>query len=840
VSSTTIGRVSVSVFPDTSDFRRQLRAQLEVIERSARAAVKVQADVSGAERDVAAFRKRVESNAARIKVNVDSGSFKRELSKMLGALAGVAKQGAVIGSIGLAMAGLAGSSLAAASNLAALSVSLASIAPVALALPGLLAGIGIGLGVTVAAFKDFGKVFPDVQDKLSQLQDTISTNFFSKAEAPIRSLIDTLFPQLAQGIATTATALGGFFGNLASSLTTAFDGKLVPLFGKLTDSINIAATGTGALAGIIATLGTLGASYLPRLATWFVEISTTFANFLSAAQADGRLVGWVDTGLAALRALGEVLFNVGSIFAGIGRAAAEAGGSSLQVFADALGRIAATVNSPAFQTMLTGVFVAAHEAMNTIATISGPALAGFFTTLGTTLTTVLPLAAQAIGTLVEAVASALSSPAFTGGLTAFFEGINTAVQKLAPALPAVGEALGSLLALFGDLAARVAPAVALALTGIATTVRVVADVLREHTGLVLGVVVPALAAWGVAATVNAAKNVAAWVSTALASTTSAKTQKLSAAQVVFSWVAKAAGATLNAAKVVASWVATGAAAVASAAVHAVQVAAQVAKWVVLATLGAAANAAKVVASWALTTASAIRAAAVHAAQVAVMVAKWIFMGTQALIQGARIAAAWLLALGPIGLVVAAVIAAVVLIVKNWDTIKRVVGTGVRAVIGYVSELPGKIKSLFGNAGTLLLDAGRKVIEGFISGITSAFGKVKETLGKLTDMLPDWKGPAKRDAVILKGAGKLVIGGFLDGMESQYGQVQRSLRGFTDDIGSNVVRAPDLAATFSGEFSEAGPQVVVNKHLHYTAAPGSSLGAEEDLFSAASRARMVGW
>jgi hypothetical protein len=836
VANTVIGRVSVSVFPDTSDFRRLLKAQLEVIERSARATVKVQADVSGAERDVAAFRKRVESNAARIKVNVDSGSFKKELSNMLGALAGIARQGAVIGSIGLAMAGLAGSSLAAASNLAALSVSLASIAPVALALPGLLAGIGIGLGVTVAAFKDFGKVFPDVQDKLSQLQDAISSNFFDKAAAPIRSMIDTLLPQLSAGLRSTATALGGFFGSLSSSITRAFDGRFDGMFANLTSSINIAATGTGALAGIIATLGTLGAQYLPRLASWFVDITERFSNFLSAAASDGRLVGWVETGLAALSDLGRVLGGLGSIFAGIGRAAAEAGGSSLRTFADALGRIATTVNSAPFQTTLTGVFRAAHDAMSTIANTSGPALAGFFTTLGTTLTTVLPLAATAIGTLVEAVATALSSPAFSGGLTAFFDGINRAAAELAPALPGVGEALGALLALFGDLAATVAPAVAVGLEVIADTVRVVADVMREHTELVLGVVVPALAAWGLAATVNAGKNVLAWVSTALASTTSASTQKLSAAQVVFAWGVKAAGAGLNAAKVVASWVATGAAAVASAAVHAAQVAAQVAKWVVLATLGAAANAAKVVASWALTAASAVRAAVVHAAQVAVMVAKWVFMGTQALIQGARVAAAWLLALGPIGVIVAAVIAAVVLIVKNWDTIKRVVETGVRAVVGFVRELPGKIKEIFGNAGTLLVDAGRKVIDGFINGITAAFGKVRDTLGKLTSMLPDWKGPAKRDAKILKGAGELVIGGFLDGMESQYGKVQRSLRGFTDNIGSGAVDLPAYAASIN----ENGPNVVVNKHLHYTAAPGSSLGAEEDLFAAANRSRMTGW
>ncbi|MCT9090586.1 phage tail tape measure protein [Streptomyces sp. ASQP_92] len=51
-----------------------------------------------------------------------------------------------------------------------------------------------------------------------------------------------------------------------------------------------------------------------------------------------------------------------------------------------------------------------------------------------------------------------------------------------------------------------------------------------------------------------------------------------------------------------------------------------------------------------------------------VVAAWLLMGTQSLIQGARMAAAWLLAMGPIALVIAAVIGIVALIVANWDTI----------------------------------------------------------------------------------------------------------------------------------------------------------------------------
>ena len=47
--------------------------------------------------------------------------------------------------------------------------------------------------------------------------------------------------------------------------------------------------------------------------------------------------------------------------------------------------------------------------------------------------------------------------------------------------------------------------------------------------------------------------------------------------------------------------------------------------------------------------------------------------TQTLLAGARMAAGWLLAMGPIGLIIAAVAGAVALIVANWNTVKNVAG-----------------------------------------------------------------------------------------------------------------------------------------------------------------------
>ncbi|MEU5427613.1 hypothetical protein AB0H73_18690 [Streptomyces olivoreticuli] len=373
----------------------------------------------------------------------------------------------IIGSLALAVAGLAGWGLTAASNLAALSASLAQIGPLALLLPGLLGGMAVGLGVTIAAFKDFNKIVPEVKTALSGLQDTISENFWAKAAQPIREMVDELLPEFTAGVAQTATQLGGFFGGLATSLKGALDPALGQMFDDLAKSIDIAATGTNAYAGIITTLGRVGTSYLPSLAQWFVNISERFDGFLSSAESDGRLDGWIKRGIENFKDLGRVLSNTGGILAGIGRAAEAAGGSSLGMMADTLERVHQVVDSQAFQTGLTSVFNSAHIAMSNIALKSGPQVKELFSSLGQLVTAVMPQIGSTIGTAVGAIASALAQPAVTEGVKSFFTGIQNAVDGLAPAMAPLGQAFGALMQVVGAFAAMLGPLVTAALVPLA-------------------------------------------------------------------------------------------------------------------------------------------------------------------------------------------------------------------------------------------------------------------------------------------------------------------------------------------------------------------------------------
>ena len=136
----------------------------------------------------------------------------------------------------------------------------------------------------------------------------------------------------------------------------------------------------------------------------------------------------------------------------------------------------------------------------------------------------------------------------------------------------------------------------------------------------------------------------------------------------------------------------------------------------------------------------------------------------------------------------------------WTAIKGAVSRGISSVVSLVKSLPGKAVSALGNVGSALASAGRSLIDGFISGIREKFDSVRSMLGNLTSLLPDWKGPAALDKVILRNNGRLVIGGFIDGLEDRYRDARSSLGGLTQSL---AVAAPSGADSLAMAGSGAG-------------------------------------
>ncbi|MDI6908634.1 hypothetical protein [Nocardioides sp.] len=115
----------------------------------------------------------------------------------------------------------------------------------------------------------------------------------------------------------------------------------------------------------------------------------------------------------------------------------------------------------------------------------------------------------------------------------------------------------------------------------------------------------------------------------------------------------------------------------------------------------------------------------------------------------------------------------------WTAFKNIITTQVRLAVAVVRGIKDKVSAVFSGALDWLVDAGKNIIRGLISGIDSMIGAVKDKLGKLTDLIPDIKGPPAKDRRLLRPAGQMIIEGLIDGIDDAIPDVKRKLGGVTD-------------------------------------------------------------
>lgn len=123
-------------------------------------------------------------------------------------------------------------------------------------------------------------------------------------------------------------------------------------------------------------------------------------------------------------------------------------------------------------------------------------------------------------------------------------------------------------------------------------------------------------------------------------------------------------------------------------------------------------------------------------------------------------------------------------------------SGWTSLYNWFTMLPGKILSAVGNLGSLLLDAGKNLIGGLIDGVESKVSDLTSSLGDVTDMIPDWKGPASKDAKLLYSNGQLIMQGLENGIISELPKVKNLLNGVTNNI-PGMINAEKQVVGFTG-------------------------------------------
>jgi hypothetical protein len=230
-------------------------------------------------------------------------------------------------------------------------------------------------------------------------------------------------------------------------------------------------------------------------------------------------------------------------------------------------------------------------------------------------------------------------------------------------------------------------------------------------GVITAALLPALitaavgyASTGAAAAASKYEQVTAWVTTKVAAVESAAASVAASYRTVGGWISAGASAVAGAAVQVGAWISTGAAAVVSGAQQA--------------------------ATWVATGARAAVGAALQVGAAAAVVGGWILMGVQSLLQAARMAAAWLIALGPVGWVIAAVIALVALIVANWDTIVAATTAAWEWIWNKIKEIANFVWQLFLNWSLpgLLIKHWAAIRDGAVAGWNAVVDWIKQVPG----------------------------------------------------------------------------------------------------------------
>jgi phage-related protein len=495
-----IGRLHIRVLPNADKFRQDLRRDLQEIQKSVKLEVSASTGTDGADRDIKSFIRRWSKQVIRVRVAATTAVASKQLtvvsrdrtakikvqveSKGLAAaksaiaslsgfrvandllqnftnhLQDLDKKAIAIGRVSLLVANLVNVLAGAAVGAITVAGDLAKIGSLALVLPAAITGAAIGITTLTIALKSAKTELAELGPAFGGLQTIIQSNFWEQARQPILNLVNSVLPSLEGGFASTASSIGNQLGVLSVNFQrTLGGGVLQGMFQNLKASIDIVTGGMRPLAEALTTLGVVGSQYLPRLATFLVDVGTKFNDWVQKSAENGDLFLFIEEGIQALKDLARAVGGIIGILRGIDSAATAAGAGGLKSFADNLQGAAAILQSPAVQTALTTILKGVGTGL---AGLGGgiSSMGGVLMKLAPVIGTVLASAGQSLGAFITALSTAFAQPEFAAGLLGLFDGIYSAIMSLAPAFPALGQLFGQLASTVGIFLSALAPLLA--------------------------------------------------------------------------------------------------------------------------------------------------------------------------------------------------------------------------------------------------------------------------------------------------------------------------------------------------------------------------------------------
>ena len=596
----------------------------------------------------------------------------------------------------------------------------------------------------------FAKEIKSLQPAFKELQQTVQDRLFKGLASVLRDMGKTVLPVLRTGLMDAADSLNSMavgVGRSASSL--ARNGTL----GTAIAGANAGLRNLSRIPGQVVTgLTQVGAAAAPSfgiLTDWAGKTADRLSQMFTKAFQSGAMQKAIEQAIVVIGDLAEVFGNVFSIIGSVFKAAQVSGGGFIGTLKEITGALSTAFASPAVQSGLKAIFSTMATVAQTVAPLLISALRGIapvFTALGPPVQTLIKALGAALAPVIKALGPVLAAAAKAVGslVTAFaplLPVIGQMVASLLPALTPLFDALNevfvALAPVISQLASTLGVALAPILAGLTPIISILAKMIGDQLVLFIGMLGDLVVE--LSPTLIQLGTIFGQLLTALAPLIQA------AADLGTKLLTELIPFLQPLIELVGDLAAIFGDELAAILTNVVVPALQMVTALLRGDFSGAWEAAKRLVSGAIDT-----------------IVRWVRDMPQKV---------WN-ALQSLGSKLASRMEDAGRRMK--DALSRKLGESVSLVKG----LPGRAVSALGDLGSRLWNAGARLIQGFIDGISSKIGAVKDKLGGLTSSLTSWKGPESLDKRLLTPAGGMLIDGFMRGIDSRIPALRGQLQGLT--------------------------------------------------------------
>lgn len=643
--------------------------------------------------------------------------------------------------------------------------------------------------------RKFAVAVREAQPALDGLRRSIQDRVFKGLADDMQGAASSVLPTLKKEALGTADALNSMAkGVISSAAGLGKSGVLGQAMGSATQGIKNLSKAPGL---VVTGLGKIAAAAGPsfeKLTAGGAGALEKLSAKIDAAFKSGAMQEAIETAIATVKQLFTVLGNVGAIFKNIMGAAQQSGGGLIGVLQEITGALRSITADPSVQAGFKAIFGAMSVAAKTIAPLLGAAL-------------------RAIAPAVVALAEPFKVLVTTLGAA-----LMPIIKALAPVLLALSRTVGSIVVAFapllttiGQLVAALLPALTPLLTFVANLFTQLAPIIK----LVADVLVAAL------------KPILAQLPVILQPLLNALMSLVNAVLPVFMQVVKQLAPSLvNLGTAFGEVFKELGPVIAELAV----LYAQYLKTMVPLLIPIISMVAKLAAFFADHLARVLREVVVPAFRAIAALLRGDFRGAfnnaKAMIQG------WMNA--TIRLFVTLPMKVISALSSLASKLRTVISGAMRAMVNAITErtegirswfskLPGRISGWLGNLGSTLVNAGRALVQGFINGLKSMLGSVKDVaksiVGAVSDFMPG--SPAKTGPFSGKGwtpyRGKALVEGFAEGIQKAEPGLTSTMSEMSKKAAKKLPKLPNMpkirrkgTTPGPGEFDTAsGPRNILD-------------------------------